>query len=290
MKLRVDQPLDLKLNLTMGQAFRWTGPDIDGWFSGVVKGILIKIRRTENGVEFRSSKPEESVRSLLEHYLRLDEGIQSIYNGLSLSDPHMAELVKKYKGMRILRQEPWECLVSYICSNNNSVEGIGRIVENLSHGFGGPLSIDGCERRAFPTADRLAEVGASELKPLVVMRRRAECIHQVATDVAAGRLDLDTLGRVSYGEAKDRLVAYKGIGSKIADCVLLFSLDKPEAFPIDTNIRQGIERFYGDQFFSGTKLPTDRSLLQWAQDRFGSNAGYASQFLFHAVMSEKDKG
>ena len=115
----------------------------------------------------------------------------------------MAELVQKYKGMRILRQVPWECLVSYICSNNNSVEGIGRIVENLSHEFGGPLSIDGCERRAFPTADRLAEVGASELKPLVVMRRRAECIHQVATDVAAGRLDLDTLGRVSYGEAKD---------------------------------------------------------------------------------------
>ena len=136
----------------------------------------------------------------------------------------------------------------------------------------------------------MVEVGASELKPLVVMRRRAECIHEVATDVAAGRLDLDTLGRVSYGEAKDRLVAYKGIGSKIADCVLLLSLDKPEAFPIDTNIRQGIERFYGDQFFSGTKLPTDRSLLQWALDRFGSNAGYASQFLFHAVMSEKDKG
>ena len=176
MKLRVDQPLDLKLNLTMGQAFRWTGPDIDGWFSGVVKGIFIKIRRTENGVEFRSSKPEESVRSLLEHYLRLDEGIQSIYNGLSLSDPHMAELVKKYKGMRILRQEPWECLVSYICSNNNSVEGIGRIVENLSHGFSGPLSVDGCERRAFPTAERLAEAGASELRPLVVMWR-ARLLH-----------------------------------------------------------------------------------------------------------------
>ena len=101
-------------------------------------------------MEFQSSEPEESVRPLLERYLRLDEDIQSIYDELSRSDPKMRELVNNHRGLRILRQEPWECLVSYICSNNNNVEGIGNIVEKLSDGFGDTLSLDDYERGTLP--------------------------------------------------------------------------------------------------------------------------------------------
>ena len=289
MELCVDQPLDLELNLTMGQAFRWTGPDNDGWFSGVVKGILIKIRRTERGVEFRSSEPEESVRPLLERYLCLDQDIQPIYDELSRSDPKMRELVKNHRGLRILRQEPWECLVSYICSNTNSVRRIRRIVENLADRFGEPLHLDGATRKSFPTPESLAKAGAAKLKPLVLMWQRAYCIEQIATDLTACRLDLDALGLMCYGEAKNRLVSYKGIGPKIADCVLLFSLNKPEAFPIDRHVRQGLVKRYKNLGFPDRKLPTHPENLHWAKKRFGVNAGYANQFLFHDEWPESAK-
>ena len=289
MDLCVNQPLDLKLNLTMGQAFRWTGPDIDGWFSGVVEGILIKIRRTGNGVEFRSSKLEESVRPLLERYLRMDQDVLCIYDELSRTDLKMAELVKQYKGLRILSQEPWECLVSYICSNSNSVRRIRRIVESLADRFGEPLHLDGVTRKSFPQAESLAKVGAAGLKPFVMMWQRAYCIHEVATDVAASRLDLDALGRMCYGEAKERLVAYKGIGPKIADCVLLFSLNKLEAFPIDRHVLHGLLKRYRNRGFPDRKPPTHPENLQWAQERFGANSGYANQFLFHDEWPESAK-
>ena len=288
MKLCVDQPLDLKLNLTMGQAFRWTGPDIDGWFSGVVEGILIKIRRTGNGVEFHSSKPEESVRPLLERYLRMDQDVLCIYGELSRTDLKMAELVKQYKGLRILSQEPWECLVSYICSNRNTVEGIQGMVKRLADKFGEPVSLEGVEHRAFPTPKRLAAAGEDELKSVVHMGSRAECIKQVATDVEKGSLKLEALTNTPYEEAKTRLRQYNGIGPKISDCVLLFSLDKPEAFPIDANVHWALLRWYGDRYFRGRRAPSVSRLSEWGQAHYGRSAGYASQFLFHAIMLESD--
>ena len=127
---------------------------------------------------------------------------------------------------------------------------------------------------------RLADVKPEELKPLVVMWRRAECIYEVANEIKNHRLNLDDLGRKPYSEAKNGLMKYKGIGSKIADCVLLFSLDKPQAFPIDTNIRQGIKRLYKDRFPTDDKPQADRKLLQWACQCYGQNAGYASQLIF----------
>ena len=288
MELCVDQPLDLKLNLTMGQAFRWTGPDMDGWFSGVVKGILIKIRRTETGLEFRSSAPEESVGPLLERYLRLDQDVRCIYNELSCSDSEIAPLVERYRGLRILRLEPWECLVSYICSNRNTVEGIQGMVKRLADKFGEPVSLEGVEHRAFPTSKGLAAAGEDELKSVVHMGSRAECIKQVATDVEKGSLKLEALTNTPYEEAKTRLRQYNGIGPKISDCVLLFSLDKPEAFPIDANVHWALVRWYGDRCFPGRRAPSVSRLANWGRERFGPNAGYAGQFLFHAIMSESD--
>ena len=162
------------------------------------------------------------------------------------------------------------------------------MVEKLADEYGEPVSLDGVERRSFPTPVRLAKVGVAELRRVVVMWRRAACISKVAKDVEKGCLKLDALAGMPYGEAKERLVKYKGIGPKIADCVLLFSLDKPEAFPIDTNIRQGLLKQYGGRGFPDRKPPTHRKNLQWAQEHFGRNAGYASQFLFQDMGPDSD--
>ena len=296
MELEYDagQPLDLQISLRMGQAFRWRPPDSDGRFSGVVRGQFIQIRKIRDGLlEFQAVPgPDAKAAAILSDYLRLDEGskIAAIYADLSKRDGKIAELIAKYPGLRILRQEPWECLVSYICSANNKVEQIGRLVERISERFGTPISLDGEVRYSFPTPEQLADK-LSQLKELGLGLNRAPNIHRAARRVAGGGLDLEVLKSVSYSDAKCRLMEYdgkgkkpaNGIGDKIADCVLLFSLDKPQAFPIDTHIRSALT-----SCFPGVKTPSDAKLQDWAQERFGTYAGYAGQFLFYKERSVRN--
>ena len=137
MELKYDpvQPLDLRISLMMGQAFRWQ-PEGE-WFSGVVRGSLINIRKDSNGsLEFYSVPgPDAAVAEMLRNYLRLDEDINATYREIS-RDAVMAELVERYRGLRILRQEPWECLVAYILSARSPIPRIRQNVKTLSHEFG----------------------------------------------------------------------------------------------------------------------------------------------------------
>ena len=288
------QPLNLQISLTMGQAFRWKA-DGNGWFSGVVRGQHIKVWQPSPGVlEFRGQPgPDAEIECILKNYLRLDEGnkIAAIYADLSKKDGKIAELIAKYPGLRILRQEPWECLVSYICSANNKVEQIGKLVERISKRFGDPILLDGETRYSFPIPEQLADK-QSQLKELGLGLNRAPNINRAAQRIVGGGLDLEVLKSVSYSEAKCRLMEYdgkgkkpaNGIGDKIADCVLLFSLDKPQAFPIDTHIRSAL-----DDYFPGGQTPSDAKLRDWSQSYFGPNAGYAGQFLFYAQRKKQAK-
>lgn len=280
MQLEYDasQPLDLNISLRMGQAFRWRPPDSDGWFSGVVRGQFIQIRKVREGrLEFQAAPgPDATAAAILRDYLRLDEevGITDIYYDLSERDGKIAELIAKYPGLRILRQDPWECLVSYILSAQSPIPRIERNVEALADRFGSRIAPGVSD---FPTPRQLAEVSQDEIsQALVGFKRYAISISKVAKEVEYGRLDLDSLAKLDYEAARKRLKQCYGVGDKIADCVLLFSLDKPQAFPIDTHIRSALR-----SYFPGGKTPSDAKLRDWAQERFGTYAGYAGQFLFY---------
>ena len=282
MSLEVQQPFDLSLTLGMDQALRWTPPDENGWYSGIVWGKLVRLRQTEDGdrVEFQSNSPDDSLGTMLHHYLRLDEDISPTREVLSQHDSEMHMLVMLYGGLRILRQDPWECLITYALSPRHRVERIRQAVEQLAEKFGCPIPSDGPDNRnAFPTPACLAESTIYELSRLKLgMPRHSPYVHALAHEVYTGSLDLEALTQAPYDEAKSRLMQSKGIGPKVADCVLLFSMGKPEAFPIDTHVRRALLKLYG---LTGT----DSERLQWAQDRFGAHAGYASQLLFHGIRS-----
>ena len=278
--LEVRQPFDLSLTLGVDQALRWSRADDEGWHSGIVWGRLVKLRQGEDGdrIEFQSWPAENSLAASLHDYLRLDEDIGPTHKELSQHDSAMARLVKLYGGMRILRQDPWECLITYAISPRHQVERIRGAVEQLAERFGQPIHPHGEDKRnAFPTPGCLAKAGIGELSQLRLgMPRHGPYVLGLASEVHTGSLDLQSLRHVSYGEAKKRLMQCKGIGPKVADCVLLFSLDKPEAFPIDTHVRRALVKLYG---LTGT----DRERLEWAQGRFGPHAGRASQLLFHGM-------
>ena len=270
------QPLNLKISLTMGQAFRWqkTG---DGWFSGVVRGQHIQVHKIREGLlEFRGQPgPDAEIARILKTYLRLDDDIAAIYDCLSKSDGKIAELVSKHRGLRILRQEPWECLIAYILSAQSPIPRIERNVKALADQFGDRI-VPGIH--AFPKPRQLAAANPEEIsQELVGFPRYAISIARAAREVAGRRLDLDGLAGMNYAQARKRLKQCYGVGDKIADCVLLFSLDKLEAFPIDRHIGRALVK----HCFPGRRDNQLRPLQVQGKRHFGRYAGYAGQFLFY---------
>ena len=280
MRLDTDQPLDLASSLESGQAHRWRREG--DYYTGVVRGNFIKIHQHNGHVEFRSEPwPESSVVPMLQSYFRLDDDLCAIYDEIT-QDPRVATMVARYPGLRLLRLEPWECFVAFICSANSNIPRIHQVLERMSESYGTPIELDGQVRHSFPTPAQLAEAGEMELRRLG-LGFRAPYVAQGAELVADGRLDLDDLVHAPYAEAKCKLMECKGIGPKIADCIAVFSLDKLEAFPIDVWVRRAL----GEWYFPDQKPPPDRVLLEWAQDYFGRYCGYAQQYLFHGRRLEK---
>ncbi len=280
LKLEVEQPLDLAASLESGQSHRWRREG--DWYFGVIRGNLVKARQLDGAVEFRSRPgSEEQVARLLHSYLRLDDDIEAIYAEIS-RDPRVAEMIERYPGLRLLRIDPWECLVSFICSANSNIPRIHLVVERMSEAYGEPVEIDGHTRHTFPSPSQLADAGEMDLRRLG-LGFRAPYVDKTANLVAEGALDLAELVRIPYLEAKARLMECPGIGSKIADCIAVFSLEKLEAFPIDVWVRRAL----GEWYFPGQKTPPDRVLLEWALEHFGRYGGYAQQYLFHGRRLER---
>jgi N-glycosylase/DNA lyase len=248
----------------------------------VVRGEFIQIRQKGQTVEFMSGpSPEATAAAMLRDYFRLDDDLDAIYLDIN-KDNRVADMVDKYPGLRILRTEPWECLVAFICSANNNIARIHQLMERMSEEFGNPVTLNGETRYTFPTPADLAEGGEMELRRLG-LGFRAPYVDQASKAVLEGRLDLAALVQMPYPEAKEALMEMKGIGPKIADCIAIFSLEKLEAFPIDVWIRRALAEWY----FPDQKTPPDKVLLEWAQDHFGRYGGYAQQYLFHGQRLRK---
>jgi len=279
-ELTIDQPFDLGASLESGQAHRWK--KADDWYQGVVRKEFIQIRQKGQMVEFSSGpSPEATAAAMLRDYFRFDDDIDAIYSDINRDD-RVAAMVVKYPGLRILRTEPWECLVAFICSANNNIARIHQLMERMSDEFGIPLALNGQTRHTFPSPADLAEAGEGELRRLG-LGFRAPYVFGASQAVLEGSLDLAELVQLPYPEAKTALMEIKGIGSKIADCIAIFSLDKLEAFPIDVWIRRALAEWY----FPDQKIPPDRVLLEWVQEHFGRYGGYAQQYLFHGQRLRK---
>ena len=227
--LLVRQPFDLGRTLTMGLVLRWRKEN-GGWRSGVVGDKLFMLRQTaEDKVEFRTSEPEESDGETLRHYLGLERDLPRLHEILSRCDSEMSESLGRHEGMCLMRPDPWECLITCVCTPGQRVRRLSSDIERLCEYHGKRLSLDTVTRYSFPKPDRLAQVSVADLSRVALrMPRRAEYVHLISEDVASGALSLNALRIKPYSEAKESLMQYGGVTSNVADCVLLFSLDKYE--------------------------------------------------------------
>ena len=268
----VDQPLDLPLTLESGQAFRWH--DDAGVWSGFIEGRLLTLERDEAGlrVVYDPASLPDAARAVRD-YFRLDDDLPAIYAQLR-RDERLAAAVDRHWGLRILRQDPWECLIAFICSQNSNIPRIAKMQETLADSLGGTATLGALTRSTFPTPESLAAAGEARLRELG-LGYRARYVAGTAEAVASGALDLHALRDAPYEDAKAALVALPGVGEKVADCVLVFALEQLDAVPVDRWVRRALEEWYLD----GKSLRY-RDLVAWTREAFGPYAGYAQQYLF----------
>ena len=225
--LAVEPPFDLARTLMGGLALRWRKEN-GGWFSGVVGDKLMMLSQSSpEGVEFRTSALAESDADMLLRYLGLDRDVERFREALGYCEPGLAEIVDRYEGMRVLRPEPWECLITCVCTPGQRVHRLTSDIERLCEHHGPRVLLNGVTRYSFPSPERLARLSILELSQVALrMPRRAEYVLKLAEAVASGELDLEGLRAMSHAEAKERLSEYGGVSAQVADCVLLYSMDK----------------------------------------------------------------
>lgn len=265
---------DLNYTLDCGQVFRW---EREGdWWTGVVGGKVIRLSQDHGQLIVDSKLSPE----FLTRYFRLDDNLPSIYESIN-RDLLIDRAIRKYRGLRLIRQDPWECLISYMLSTASSIPTIQKRICLLSRFFGQEIEPG---YFSFPDPETLANADLSELDKCK-LGFRTQNIIAAAEEVASGELDLDVLFRLEYRYARERLMRLRGIGEKVADCVLLFAFDKMEAFPVDTHIRQIIQHYHIDDSYFETC--TNMSCMgDWGREYFGHYCGYAQEYLYYQKRME----
>ncbi|MCL2509142.1 MAG: DNA-3-methyladenine glycosylase 2 family protein [Oscillospiraceae bacterium] len=228
--------LDPAATLDCGQAFRWRATP-DGW-RGVSFGKSLTVSRTGGTVVFKGTTREDFER-IWRDYFDLARDYDGLCRRFS-SDPYLSRAAAMYPGLRVLRQEPWEALCSFIISQNNNIPRIKGIIERFCGLFGERLS-DGCF--AFPSAERIALLSPEDLVPIRA-GFRAKYIVDAARKVSFGAVSLENIPRLSLDEARAELMKISGVGPKVAECALLYGFGRTEAFPVDVWVRRVMEEMY----------------------------------------------
>ncbi|MFA5094059.1 MAG: DNA glycosylase [Candidatus Omnitrophota bacterium] len=268
--------LNLEHTLECGQAFRWE--DFGGCYAGVIGKAIVKVSLGGSGLAVETSSPVN--RDDIARYFGLDEDLTSIYKQIG-RDPHVKKAIDRFRGLRILNQDRWECLASFILSSYTNIPRIKKMIAGLSVRFGQRLVLGDLERYSFPGADSIARADLRTLRSLG-LGFRAGYLKNTARMVSEKAIDLDAVGELNYEQAKKALICLRGVGDKVADCVLLFSFGKYEAFPVDVWIKRGIERLY----FEGRDT-SPKAVAEFARSRFGPYAGYAQEYLYHYLRHER---
>ncbi len=267
---------DLAATLSSGQAFRWRQEG--GAWEGVIGSRWVRLRQDNDRISAETIGAADW--QWLRRYLQLDVQLEEILATFPKDEPMRAAIAHCH-GLRLLRQDPWESLASFICSSTKRITQIQEIVALLSHRFGQPVPVpEGVAPVfSFPTAARLAEATEAELRACK-LGFRAPYLAATARALASGKIDLSRLSDLPMDEARAVLLDLHGVGVKIADCVLLSAYGFPQAFPVDVWIDRALRQLYFPK-----RRPKPPRLRHFSQTYFGPHSGYAQQYLFHYMRT-----
>lgn len=260
-----------------GQCFRWK-LEGDGSYTNVIQGHVFNIKKEGKSAIINSDVPDPE--KFMTKYLDLETDYSKIKQYLSSKGEKMQEAIKFGYGMRILRQEHWECLVSFIISANNFIPRIMKAVERLSEMLGEEIQFNEKAYYSFPTAEIFDKTPEDKLK-LSGIGFRSKYIKSAARMVVSGEFDLDAIEKMDTVTARNELMRIPGVGPKIADCVMLYSYGKGDSFPTDVWIKRVVEELYLHREASL------KDIQEFAKKEFGEMAGMAQQYLFYYARENK---
>ena len=271
---------DLAATLDSGQVFRWQKQN-ESWV-GVVGKNVTRLTQTDGGILAETSTGIEDLDWLRE-FLQTGIDLDAILKTFPDDEPMRAAGAACH-GLRLLKQDPWECLASFILSSTKQIVQIRQIIALLCERFGERLApqppVNNELFYSFPTPQRIAALTEKDLRDCK-MGFRAPNLLAAARQIAEGRFDLEKIRRLEYAEARAELMKLRGVGGKIADCVLLFAYGFDSAFPVDVWIERALQRLY----FPRRRASGPR-LRRFAATHFGPHAGYAQQYLFHYMRTK----
>ncbi len=276
--------------LASGQCFRWKRRQLDSdtWWVGVVGQSVVGLKQ-DDAVFSWWTYPEPANWALIQDYFQLHVDLGDIVRRISAADPAAGEAAHRWSGLRLVRQDPEECILSFICSTANSVPRIAYGISQFSTHYGDNLAeIEAESYFTFPSAATLAEADPMQLSKISGLGFRGRNLVGVAQQISSRPASwADSLREMPYGQAHKELVQLRGIGAKVADCVCLFSLDKTEAVPVDTHVWKLAKALYFPDWPPRKSLTTlaYNTVSAAFRDRFGDLAGYAQNFLFYDHFS-----
>jgi N-glycosylase/DNA lyase len=290
MRITLDpsEPFNLEATLCCGQTFRW---DRHGeWWYGAVGENVFKVCQIGDFLEI-----ENAGTHFARKYFGLNDNLDSVLSQIS-KDEHIKQAIDMFRGLRILRQDPWECLISYICATYKNIAAIKQMLNNLCRRYGDRVCLDGHDFYTFPTPEKLLRASMNELAGCS-LGYRAKYVHETARMVHGNLLQLEHLKKAAYQKARRKLISFPGVGLKAADCISLFSLEKLQAFPVDVWIKKAIMTHYKNHFSTefNNKIRNKSSLTTSQYERlslfgreyFGRFAGYAQEYLYHYERTQQ---
>jgi len=271
----------LATTLTCGQVFRWQRRD-RSW-AGIIGTRWVRLQSTRSGITAETTEPVADW-DWLAYYLQLHLDLRQVVRTFP-GDPPMRAAVAACRGLRLLRQDPWECLASFILSSTKQIVQIQQIIALLCKRYGAPLAAapDWPPAFAFPSPTRLARATEAELRACKT-GFRAPYLLATARMIASGEFELARLQSLPVEVARAELMKLPGVGRKIADCVLLFAYGFQSAFPVDVWVTKALRQLY----FPRQRVPLQR-LHRFAATHFGPCAGYAQQYLFHYMRMQRER-
>ncbi len=270
---------ELKDIFDCGQCFRWNKEN-DYSYTGIWKNNVVNVKKENDNIIFTGVSDAENFEEEINKYFDMDRDYEEIKEKLSKIDDNMKTSIEYGKGIRILNQELWETIISFIISANNNIPRIKGIIERLSKNYGKKIEWNGKEYYTFPTPEELKDVTVEEYRSLGLGFRDIR-LYETTKMILEKEVDLEELqNNPNTIEVREKLLTLSGVGPKVADCILLFSsLKRFEVFPIDVWVRRVMNDLYIKN--EDENKVSKKQIENLAKEKFGNLAGLAQQYLFY---------
>lgn len=257
-----------------GQCFRWNQEE-DGSYTGIFKNNVINVKKEDKDVIF-TGICEGNIKEICTKYFDLNTSYEDIKYNLSKIDKYLENSIAYGTGIRILKQDLWETLISFVISANNNIPRIKTIIERISKKYGDKITFKVKEYYTFPTPEQMADATVQDFRDLGLGFRDVR-VYETVQRTLKKEIDLDNLkNEINVEKLREELLKIPGVGPKVADCIMLFSLQKYEVFPVDVWVRRVISELYFEN-----KEQQPKVIQKFAKEHYGDLAGLAQQYLFY---------